>query len=272
MNPVIALVAGASRGAGKGIALALAEIGATVYIAGRTSRTEGPNPLGTIEDTAAAVNELGGTGIAIKCDCGKKEELEALFQQIDQEHQHLDILVNAAWGGNEAPVFEGDVFKSVELNWEYMFERGVRNYLLTSCLAVPLLRKAKQALIANISFWDDNKYTGHLYYDLSKNAMNRMALGLHHELSKDHITVVALSPGYMKTERVLDALAKDPGLADKFGVPSETTRYVGRALTAIYQDANKLKKSGQCFRSGDLAREYDFTDLDGTQPEAFLIP
>lgn len=272
MNSIIALVAGASRGAGKGIALALAEIGATVYVVGRSSRMDGPNPLGTIEETAEAVDKLGGKGIAVKCDCSRKKDLEALFHQIEQTHQRLDILVNAAWGGNEAPVFEGDVFEMVELNWEYMFERGVRNYLLTSCLAVPLLKKSRQALIANISFWDDDKYIGHLYYDLSKNAMNRMALGLHHELSKDQVAVVSLSPGYMKTERVLDVLDNDPSLAEKFGIPSESTRYVGRAVTAIYQDVNKLKKSGQCFRVGDLAREYNFTDVDGTQPEPFLVP
>lgn len=272
MDKIIALVAGASRGAGKGVALALAEIGATVYIAGRSSREDNPNPLGTIEQTAAAVNQLGGQGIAVKCDCGDSTELKALFQQIERQHNRLDILVNAAWGGNEAPVFEGDVFEKVELNWEYMFEKGVRNYLLTACLGVPLLKKSKRALIANISFWDDDKYTGHLYYDLAKHAMNRMALGLHHELKEDKVTVVALSPGYMKTERVMAALEKDPSLAEQFGVPSESTRYVGRAVTALFQDEEKWKNSGRCLRVGDLAQVYGFTDIDGTQPPPFLLP
>ena len=163
-------------------------------------------------------------------------------------------------------------YNNPSVNWTYMFDKGVKNYLMVTCFAIPLLQKGNQPLIVNISFWDEDKYTGSFFYDLSKNAMNRMVLGFHHELSKDGITSIALSPGYMKTERVLEALRKDPFLKEKFGVPGETTRYVGRAVTALYNDPEKMEKSGKALRVGDLAKLYGFTDLDGTQPEAFRLP
>ena len=272
-NEKIAVVAGASRGAGKGIALALAEIGATVYVVGRsTNASNKGGALGTIEMTSDKVNKLGGAGIPVQCDCSKEEEIKSLFNKVEKEHGRLDLLVNSAWGGHDVePVF-GEFYEHTALNWEYMFNKGVRNYLLCSCLAAPLLMKTKNSLLINISFWDDDKYTGSLYYDLSKNAMNRMVIGFGKEMYKHSVTAISLSPGYMRTERVMQAIENDPTLTEKFGVPTESTRYVGRAVAALLMDENKLSKTGGVYRVGDLAREYDFYDIDNAQPEAFTLP
>ncbi|PHN01618.1 SDR family NAD(P)-dependent oxidoreductase [Flavilitoribacter nigricans] len=272
MERIIALVAGASRGAGKGAALALAEIGSTVYCVGRsTDQNRRPDTLGTIDDTAREVDELGGTGIPLAADCSDPEAVAAIFRRVEEEQGHLHILVNSAWGAHDADLSFGPFHENVAQDWEYMFNRGVKNYLLCSAAAVPLLRAAKQALVANISFWDDDKYIGSLMYDLAKSAMNRLAYDLSVELKKDEVTAVALSPGYMNTEKVQEAMRKDPSLPEKVGLPGESTRYVGRAVTALWQDTQRIEKSGRALRVADLAREYGFTDVDGTQPEAFRL-
>lgn len=273
MSNIVAVVAGATRGAGKGIALALAEIGATVYIVGRSTRLN-PNPtiVGTVEDTAEEVTALGGQGIPYPCDCTNPAQVEKLFELVQNQHGQLHVLVNSAWGGHDVEWDQSAFHEQAATQWEYMFERGVKNYLLCSCTATPLLQQTPGAMLVNVSFWDDDKYTGNLYYDLAKQAMNRMALGLSHELSEQDVTCIALSPGYMRTERVEAALREDPSMAEKFGVPTETPRYIGRAICAVLQDNEKQRWNGKYLRAADLAPIYGFTDLDGTQPEAFRLP
>lgn len=273
MDTIIAVVAGATRGAGKGIALALAEAGATIYVVGRSTRSKpNPNMVGTIEDTVEEINAMGGRGIPYSCDCSDPDQVAALFQTVEQEQGQLHVLANAAWGGHDVEWDTSPFHQQAAKQWEYMFERSVKNYLLCSCAAVPLLQKTPGSLVVNISFWDDDKYTGHLYYDLSKQAMNRMSLGIAKELADQDVTSIALSPGYMRTERVEAALAADPSMAETFGVPTETTRYVGRAVTALLKDSDKQRWNGQSLRVGDLAPIYSFTDLDGSQPAAFKLP
>lgn len=272
MEQIIAVVAGASRGAGKGAALALAEIGATVYCVGRsTDKNQPQSALGTIDQTAREVDELGGIGIPFVCNCSDPEAVNGLFQAVQQQQGRLHILVNSAWGAHDVELGFGAFYESAAQDWRYMFEGGVKNYLLCSAAAVPLLRAAGSALIANISFWDEDKYIGSLMYDLAKNAMNRLAYNLGIELKKDQVTAVALSPGYMNTEKVQEAMQKDPSLPEKVGLPGESTRYVGRAIAALWQDEKRLEKTGRSLRVADLAREYGFTDLDGSQPEAFRL-
>ncbi|MDW3646956.1 MAG: SDR family NAD(P)-dependent oxidoreductase [Bacteroidia bacterium] len=275
MNPdkKIALIAGASRGAGKGIALSLAHTFTDLILLGRSSRKDiSPHPLGTIEDTADAIKEMGGNAISVKCDCSDANQVSEVLMKVREKFGKLDLLVNSAWGGNDMKTKFGSIEDTVEENWHYMFKKGVWNYLLLSSKAIPLLEKGNSPLITNVSFWDDDKYLGSFFYDLAKHSMNRMALGLGHELKEKGISVISLSPGYMKTEKVLAALEAQPELAEKFGLPTESTAYIGEAVKALYLDENKLDKSGQTLRVADLAKEYEFYDEDGSQPGPFLMP
>ena len=271
----MAVVTGASRGCGRGIALALGEAGAIVYVTGRSVRGEqtGDRRPETIEETAEMVAARGGSGIAAPCDHAVDAEVEALFDRVKQEQGGLDILVNNAWGGNELAI-ESQPFWEISLeHWRNMFAVGVRSHFTASYFAVPLMLPHRRGLIVNTSFWDRDKYIGHLLYDLAKNAMNRMAFGMARELHSYNIAAVALSPGFMRTERVLahfnagdrnwqeiDALSR-----------SESTEYIGRAVAALAADPNILQKSGSILRVGELAREYGFTDIDGRQPPTFTI-
>lgn len=270
----VAVVTGASRGCGRGIALALGAAGATVYVTGRSVREQTSNrPTETIDETAEMVAKRGGTGIALPCDHAVDAEVAELFDRVKQEQGRLDILVNNAWGGNELAI-ESKPFWEISLeHWRNMFVVGVRSHLTASYFAVPLMLPYRRGLIVNTSFWDRDKYIGHMFYDLAKNAMNRMAFGMAKDLSKYNIAAVALSPGFMRTERVLAHLnASDLNWQEIDELTrSESTEYIGRAVVALAADPNILQKSGSILTVGKLAREYGFTDIDGRQPPAFTI-
>jgi len=265
----VALVTGASRGIGRGIAVELGAAGATVYITGR-STSGGPatdNLPGTIDETAQQITEAGGQGIALRCDHTIDADVEAAFAQIGSR---LDVLVNNVWGGYEAydgrtvdaPFWEQPLAR----RWQGMFEAGVRAHLKASQLAAPLMIAQKRGLIVNISAGDTtgNKYLGWLPYDVAKSAVDRMAVGMAFELRPHNVAAISLYPGFTKTERVLEATGGEGGL--------ETPHYTGRAVVALATDPNVMAKSGQAFMVGTLAREYGFTDTDGTQPEPFVLP
>ena len=277
----IAVVAGASRGAGKGTALALAQLGATVYV---TARSTGNNytfsdlPY-SIEETAKQINECGGVGIPMQCDYTDDTQVKQLFQKIHRQSDKIDLLVNAAWGGEEIKINNEPFWKyppkqwntpfwtHYKSHWEYMFNRGVRNYLAASCYAAEIMVKQRSGLIINISYWDDGKFMGELFYDLAKTTMNRLAFGLAHELKKDNIVVVSLAPGFMQTEVVMAAInLNTEAIKEAFGFPTQTTTYVGRAVAALACDSKVMDKSGKTFHVSDLAKEYGFTDTDGSQP------
>lgn len=272
----VAVVTGASRGCGRGIALALGEAGAIVYVTGRSVRgqlTAGERPE-TIDDTAEMVAGRGGIGIAAPCNHAVDAEVEALFDRVKQEQGRLDILVNNAWGGNELAIESQPFWETSLEHWQNMFAVGVRSHLTASYFAVPLMLPNRRGLIVNTSFWDRDKYIGHLLYDLAKSTMNRMAFGMARELRTYNIAALALSPGFMRTERVLDhfnAVGRNWQEIDELS-GSESTEYVGRAVAALAADTNILQKSGSILRVGELAREYGFTDIDGRQPPAFTIP
>lgn len=277
LNGKIAVVTGATRGAGKGIALALGEAGATVVVTGRSSR-EHPSAKGypgTIEDTAEAVTTLGGRGIPVRCDHTREDEIQALFARIASEFGRVDLLVNNAWGGHDGPGIDVRPFWEMDLTyWDPMFTAGVRAAIATSQHAVPLMRDRGGTLIVTTSFDDVGKYTGMFYYDLAKNALNRAAFGMAQDLAPVGVTSIALSPGWMRTELVLAAFETDeahwqeqPALAT-----TESTAYVGRAVVALAADPEVRKKTGQVLKVGDLAREYGFTDVDGRQVPAFVLP
>jgi NAD(P)-dependent dehydrogenase (short-subunit alcohol dehydrogenase family) len=273
----VAMVTGASRGLGKGIALALGEAGATVYITGRSTAASSTEKLpGTIEETADAVTALGGRGIAVRCDHTIDAEVAALFDQVKQEQGRLDLLVNNAWGGYEAfdwARFTAPFWEQPRDQWQKMFDAGVRAQLVASQFAVPLMLAPEsplanaqnpnrpRGLIIHTVAWDRDKYLSNLFYDLAKNATVRMTFGMVRELAPHQIAVVALAPGFVATERIAAAFTA----AGRSSEGIETPAYIGRAVVALTADPHLLTKSGKVLTVGDLAREYNFTDATGIQ-------
>ena len=290
LQDCIAVVTGASRGAGRGIALELGAAGATVYVTGRSTRDKPADayaqllalsgmqaPPGNIDDTADEVTRLGGRGIAAYCDHTREDEVKALFARVEREHGRVDLLVNNAWGGHETfnGVFDAPFWEHPLANWDSMFDRGVRNHLLAARCAAPLMVARKKGLIVATTFWDRDHYLrGNLFYDLAKASINRLAFGIAQELKRHGVTSLAVSPGWMRTEFVLAGHKTDeahwqqrPALAS-----TESPRYLGRAIAALAGDADVLRKTGTVQLVADLAREYGFTDIDGRQPGAFEMP
>jgi NAD(P)-dependent dehydrogenase (short-subunit alcohol dehydrogenase family) len=285
----IAIVTGASRGAGRGIAQELGAAGATVYVTGRSTRAQPATAYqqilsmsgmatmpGTIDDTADEVTRLGGHGIAVRCDHTREDDVDALLERVRSEHSRLDVLVNNAWGGHETfdGVFDAPFWKQPLAHWDSMMDRGVRCHLLAARAAAPLLVQQGRGLIVATTFWDRERYLrGNLYYDLAKSAINRLAFGLAQELRAHGVASVALSPGWMRTELVLAGHQADesnwqakPSLAR-----TESPRYLGRAVVALAIDANVMASSGKVLRVADLARDHGFTDIDGRQVPAFEL-
>lgn len=289
MKDRVALVTGASRGAGRGIAIELGAAGATVYVTGRSTRgapAQGYADIvalsgmkqvpGSIDETAQEVTRAGGRGIAVRCDHTSEDQVAALFRRIEREQGRVDLLVNNAWGGHEKfdGVFQAPFWERPMVLWDTMFDRGVRNHLLASRLAAPILVRQGKGLIVTTTFWDRDRYiAGNLFYDLAKASMTRLAFGMAQELKPHGVASVALSPGWMRTEFVLAAHATDeahwrerPELAG-----TESTRYVGRAVAALAADPRVLDKTGRALRVGDLAQEYGFTDIDGRVVPPFAL-
>jgi len=285
----VAVVTGASRGAGRGIAVELGAAGATVYVTGRSTRERPADTYGellklselsalpgSIDDTADEVAQHGGRGIAVRCDHTREEDVAALFERVQRDEGRIDLLVNNAWGGHETfnGVFEAPFWEHPLSNWDSMFDRGVRNHLLASRFAAPMMVARQQGLIVTTTYRDRDRYLrGNLFYDLAKAAMSRLAFGMAEELRPHGVASLAVSPGWMRTEFVLAGHKTDeahwqerPALAR-----TESPRYVGRAVAALAGDPSVLAKSGAVHRVGDLAREYGFTDIDGRQVEAFEL-
>jgi NAD(P)-dependent dehydrogenase (short-subunit alcohol dehydrogenase family) len=267
----VALVTGASRGVGKGISLALGEAGATVYVTGRSDAggtTEGLP--GTVQDTADAVTERGGRGVAVRCDHTSDAQVEALFTRVKQEQGRLDLLVNNVWGGYEKfdwSRFAAPFWEQPMRHWLGMFESGVRAHLAATRFAVPLMLAKGGGLIVHTTAWDRDKYLSNLFYDVAKAAVNRMAFGMGKELEPHKIAVVALAPGFVGTERVLAAFAG----AGRTPKNLESPEFTGRAVVALVSDANVMAKSGRVLTVSELAAEYGFTDVDGRQLPPFEI-
>ncbi|MER5776336.1 SDR family oxidoreductase [Streptomyces sp. NPDC002039] len=277
----VALVAGGTRGAGRGIAVQLGARGATVYVSGRSTtgkRSEYDRPE-TIEETAALVTAAGGHGIAVVADHLVSEEVEALVRRIDSEQGRLDVLVNDIWGGEllfewESTVWEHDLDKGLRL-----MRLAVETHAITSHHALPLLLRGPGGLVVEMTDgtaeYNASRYRVSFFYDIAKSAVLRMAFALGHELGPHGATAVALTPGWLRSEMMLehfgvteanwrDALEKVP----HFGI-SETPAYVGRAVAALAADPEVSRWNGQSLSSGQLARVYGFTDLDGSRPDAW---
>ncbi|HEX2876210.1 MAG TPA: SDR family NAD(P)-dependent oxidoreductase [Polyangiaceae bacterium] len=278
----VAIVTGASRGGGRGIAIELGAAGATVYVTGRSTRSA-PAPSyakflettsmasmpGTIEDTANEVTAAGGRGIPNRCDHSSVADVRALFARVEEEQGRVDILVNNAWGGHEtftAASLSAPFWEQPIEHWGSMFDRGVRNHVLACQLAAPVFIRQMGGLIVTTTFWDRGRYLkGNLFYDLAKAAMNRLAFAVAEELRPHGVTSIGVSPGWMRTELVLAGHQADestwreqPALAR-----TESPRYLGRGVVALASDVDVMTKSGTTQTVGALALEYGFTDVDG---------
>jgi NAD(P)-dependent dehydrogenase (short-subunit alcohol dehydrogenase family) len=269
----VAVVAGATRGAGRGIACMLGEAGATVYCTGRSTRGRlaGDRPE-TIDETAEMVDSFGGHGIAVRVDHTVEAEVNALFERVKAESGGLDILVNDIWGGEALTQF-GTPFWQLSMEQGFtMLRQALHSHILTSRYGVPLLLARGSGLVVEITDGNSFTYRGNLFYDLVKTSAIRLAFAMARELRRKNIAAVALTPGYLRSEAMLesfgvtrenwqDAAKKDPDFAE-----SETPFYVGRAVAALASDPQVFAKSGRVFSSWDLAVEYGFSDIDGRRP------
>jgi NAD(P)-dependent dehydrogenase (short-subunit alcohol dehydrogenase family) len=276
----VALVAGGPRGAGRGIAVQLGAAGATVYVTGRTTRSgrSEMNRPETIEETAALVDQAGGRGIAVKVDHLEPDEVNALVERIQAEQGALHVLVNDIWGATRM-----EWNKTV---WESDLDYGLRTlrlaidtHAITSHFAAPLLIRTPGGLVVEVTDGTDAynraNYRVSFFYDLAKAAVNRMAFALAHELAPRGATAVSLTPGWLRSEAMLEAYRvteanwRDATKIQPHFAISESPSFVGRAVAALASDPNVARWSGQSLSSGQLAKIYGFTDLDGSQPDAW---
>lgn len=277
----VALVAGGTRGAGRGIAMELGAAGATVYITGRTTRNE-ISEYGrpeTIEDTADLVKELGGIGIPVQVDHLVPEQVKSLMKRIEEEQGRLDILVNDIWGGEYLIEWNTPV-------WKHSLEKGLRmlrlaidTHLTTNHYALPLLIKNEGGLVVEVTDgteeYNNHNYRLSLFYDLAKSSVNRMAKALAHELSSYGCTAVSVTPGWMRSEIMLEHFEiteenwMDATKIEPHFIISETPRFIGRAVAALANDPNKYSLNGHSLSSGQLAKMYNFFDVDGSQPDCW---
>jgi NAD(P)-dependent dehydrogenase (short-subunit alcohol dehydrogenase family) len=278
----VALVAGATRGAGRGTAVALGEAGARVYCTGRTTkerRSEYDRPE-TIEETAELVDAAGGEGIPVEVDHLQPAQVEALVRRIDAEQSRLDVLVNDIWGGEKLAEWNKPV-------WEHDLENGLRmlrlaidTHLITSHFALALLIRQPGGLVVEMTDgtleYNAVNYRLSAFYDLAKTSVIRLAFAQSRELAPHACTAVALTPGWMRSEMMLEnyqvteATWRDAAVGSPhFTAISESPRFVGRAVAALAADPQLHRRNGGSFSSGGLAREYGFTDLDGSQPDCW---
>lgn len=293
----VAVVVGATRGAGRGIACMLGEAGATVYCTGRSTRadragraaqppdesgadTSGPySPFElerrpeTIEETADLVAAYGGIGIPVQVDHTVEEQVEALFTRVRSEQGRLDILVNDIWGGDALTEWGTPFWQLSMAKGKLMMERAVHAHIIASRYGAPLMVEAGSGLIVEITDGATDAYRGNLFYDLAKTCAIRLARAMAEELRPYNVTALAVTPGYLRSEAKLEyfgvteanwqeATKKDPHF-----IASETPFYIGRAVAALAADPNVAAKSGGVYSSWGLAREYGFTDIDGRRPD-----
>lgn len=264
----IAVVAGATRGAGRGIATALGEAGATVYCTGR-SVAGSPGMTGrpeTIQETAALVTARGGRGIAVRVDHTVPSEVAALFEQAGE----LDILVNDIWGGDDLVEWGKKLWETKLEDGLMLIDRAIKTHVITSYHGLPRLRPG--GLVLEITDGDGYYYRGHFFYDLVKSSVIRMAFSLSEELKGRGITALAVTPGFLRSEWMLDhfgvteASWRDAAEKVKPFIASETPLFVGRCVAALASDPNVASKNGRVFASWDLAEEYGVNDADGSRP------
>ena len=261
-------MAGSSRGAGRGIALALGDAGATVYVAARTSR-HGPRPAdgapGTVEDTAEEVCARGGQGIPVRADLGNDEDAAALFRRVEEEQGRLDLMADSAWGANAMAEWSKPFWELSAGVWRDT-TATINAAWLTSVHAARIMVKQRRGLIIHVTdnlHPDTSAYRGQILWDLGHEFLNRLVADMSRELKKSKVAVVGLNPGFMRTERVLMHMTTE-AVKKQFRFDlSESPEYIGRAAAALAADPKVLRKTGQLLWAAELAKEYGFTDTDG---------
>ena len=271
----VALVAGATRGAGRGIARALGEAGAIVYCTGRSAagQPKGMDRPETIDETVALIEEAGGRAVGLRVDHTREEEVANLAARIRSEAGRLDVLVNSIWGADPMLNWAQRFWELDLANIRAYLDQTLVSHLITNRHLVPLMVEADRGLIIEVIDGHFAGYRGHILYDLVKASLARLAYGMAMELARTGVTALCLSPGFLRSEAVLDhfgvreenwrdAIAKDPYFAE-----SETPLLVGRAAVALAADPKAKQKAGLIYFASDLAREYGFTDVDGHVPD-----
>jgi NAD(P)-dependent dehydrogenase (short-subunit alcohol dehydrogenase family) len=271
----VALVAGATRGAGRGIARALGEAGALVYCTGRSAagHTGGMGRPETIDQTVAMIEQAGGRAVAVRVDHTREEDVASLAARVRTEAGGLNVLVNSIWGA-DPQIDWGRRFWEIDLAKIHAYiDQTLISHVITSRHLAPLMVEANHGLIVEVIDGHFAGYRGHLLYDLTKSSLSRLSYGMAMELARTHVTVLSLSPGFLRSEAVLDhfgvrednwrdAVAKDPFFAE-----SESPHFVGRAVVALAADPGVGRKAGRAYFAADLAREYGFMDIDGRVPD-----
>lgn len=272
----VALVSGATRGCGRAIAVELGALGATVYGSGRSTRA-GRSPMNrpeTIEDTAELVTAAGGEGIAVRCDHTDADDVRSLVERIRGDHGRLDILVNDVWGGD--PFVQWD-----KSSWEHpldatlgVLRNGIETHLITNHFAIPLMLQGSGGLVVEVGDGKyDVPYRTNLPYDLVKTAIARTGMALAHELKPHGVTALAVTPGYLRSEAMLDHFGvteqtwREAAERVSFFSHSETPHLLGRGIAALAADPDRHQFSGQCLGSWDLMHHYDLVDADGNRPD-----
>ena len=283
----VAVVAGATRGAGRGIACALGEAGATVYCTGRSVRGRRAVPARraskdafvlekrpeTIEETAEMVSARGGRGLYAQVDHTDAAQVAALFRRVKKEQQgRLDILVNDVWGGDALTAWGKPFWKLDVRDGLTMIERAVHTHIITARYAAPLMVERKRGLIVEITDGDGLYYRGQFFYDFVKVSVIRLAFAMSEELRRHRVAAVAVTPGFLRSEAMLEHIGvteenwRDGAKKYPSFIDSETPFFVGRAVAALAADPKVLKKTGRTFSSWSLADEYGFEDVDGRRP------
>ncbi len=276
LDATVALVAGGTRGGGRGIAVELGAAGATVYVTGRSSGAHRSDldRAETIEETAQKVTAAGGRGIAVRTDHSDPEEVRALVARIAAEQDgRLDVLVNSVWGGDpltdwEHPLWEQDLDQGLRL-----LRQAVETHVITSRYALPLMVARRSGLVVEVTDGNTARYRGSFFYDMAKSAVIRLAFAQAAELKPRGVAAVALTPGFLRSEAMLehfgvteanwrDGAAEDPNFAH-----SETPAYLGRAVVALAADPDVIARTGRALATWDLHKEYGFTDADGSRPD-----
>ncbi|MGN9910332.1 SDR family oxidoreductase [Phytohabitans sp. LJ34] len=271
----VALVTGATRGCGRAIAIELGALGATVYGSGRSTRA-GRSPMNrpeTIEDTAELVTAAGGEGIAVRCDHTDADDVRALVERIRGDHGRLDILVDDVWGGDpfvqDKPLWQHPLDATLDV-----LRNGVETHLITSHFAIPLMLEGAGGLVVEVGDGKyDVPYRGNMAYDLVKTAVARMGHALAHELRPHGVTALAVTPGYLRSEAMLDHFGvteqtwREAAERVPYFSHSETPHLLGRGIAALASDPDRDRFAGQCLGSWDLMRAYDLVDIDGARPD-----
>ena len=272
----VAVVAGGTRGAGRGIAVALGERGATVYVTGRSSRSAGRSPMDrpeTIEDSAELVTTAGGKGIPVRVDHSDSDAVAALAERIRRDQDgRLDILVNDVWGGDPLVDWEKKFWEQDLQAGLAVVRQAIETHIVTSYHLVPLMVARGSGLIVEITDGVEPGYRGSFFYDLSKAGVIRLAVAQAGELKDHGVTAVAVTPGFLRSEAMLDHFGvteanwRDGVAKDKDFIASETPAYVGRAIAALAADPDRGRFNGQALSSWGLSEVYDFVDADGMRP------